>query len=264
MSLILEVLDGPQSGQKIPLETASYLNWKQDIIELGNEAPGESHALLSKNTKGLLFLESASDGIQLEINSAKVKKIHLVPGVHFKMNGISLRVIFENPELIIPSNAEPAVTEVDLGDAKPPAEKVPVSAKTQEQSTSAKKSWRSLISEKLKELDVKNSDPLQVSAFSPALELEFVKGLWSEKKIPLFFGPRLAGFGHLDLDLEDPEIPHLAFEIIPRADGGAEIINRAGFKVFLNKKPFEKQKLKNGDQIEIGISIIQVNFLENQ
>lgn len=264
MNLILEILDGPQTGEKMAIETAAFLNWKQDIIELSSEAQSDFHASLSKNTKGLLFLESASDGIQLEINSAKVKKIHLVPGVHFKMNGISLRVIFENPELIIPSNAEPALTEVDLDDVKSSAEKAPVSTKAQEQSAPAKKSWRSLISEKLKEMDVKNSEPLQVRAFAPALELEFVKGLWSEKKIPLFFGPRLAGFGHLDLDLEDPEIPHLAFEIIPGIDGSAEIINRAGFKVFLNKKPFEKQKLKNGDLIEIGISIIQVNFLENQ
>lgn len=257
MSVYIEILEGPQAGEKIPVEEALFLNWKANRFELSEQPSKNLSAKLHKNNRGLLYLETDSDLLTLEINSSRVKKIHLLPGIFFRMNGISLRVIPRVAELRL--NSAIIRPELPTDDLK----KKLMDFKAPGKPKAATKSWRALLSEHFKKMGLKNSPEAVVKAFSPALELEFVEGFWSEKRIPLFFGPRTAGFGHLDLDLEDPEAPDLAFEIYPTDSGLAEIVNRSGFKLLINKKSFERRNLNDGDLITVGQSMIKVNYLES-
>lgn len=254
MDILLEILDGPQAGQNIDVGGGLYLNWRYDKIELSDTPSKDLFASINKNAKGVYFLQTNSERISFEINASRVKKIHLLPGISFKFNGVSLRAKALMPELILAQdlNAPPPTTEVDESAA-------PVNPPKKE---GTKKSWKLLLQNYFTDFRVESSKPEKLQVFDPPFELEFVQGLLAEKRLPIFYGPRRAGFGHLDLNIEDPLMPDLAFEIHP-TEFGPEIINKAGFKVLLNKRAFEKQILKNGDLIEIGPSVIQVNTLKD-
>ena len=164
------------------------------------------------------------------VNSQFVKKVLLIPGVSVTVGDTDLRI-----------------KEI---------------SEQQAQKLFAKKSWRSTLRSFFSQTNsTKKPRVEKLAVFNPVIELEFLTGLQAEQKKILSYGPRSAGFGHLDIEIEEASAPQLAFEIHPQEPAGALFVNKSGVKILLNKTPLEKAQLKEGDLIEIGQSIIKVNFI---
>lgn len=230
MAFIAEITAGAQKGTSFQLlEGKTFGRVNADyVIRDGNIS--SLHCKVDTDERGRLILVDLNSSNGLIVNSQVVKKILLLPGVTFVLGNTTLKI-------------------KEISDAE--AENLPTS-----------RSWRS----QLRRFFAKNSPNLtptsqKLSFFTPKLELEFVLGLQAEKKYLLSYGPRAAGFGNLDIDIEDPELPAVAFEIHPQEDASALFVNKSGFKVLLNKSPVDKSPLSDGDLIQIGQSTLKVTFL---
>ena len=230
MAIIAEIIDGPQKGSSFQLfagKTFGRIN-ADYVLRDGNVS--SIHCKVDQDERGRLVLVDLDSANGLVVNSRLVKKILLLPGVSFILGSTTLKI-------------------KEISDAE--AENLPVP-----------RSWRS----RLRRFFEKNQPNLvpskqEISYFKPAIELEFILGLQAEKKYMLSYGPRTAGFGNLDIDIEDPDIPNVAFEIHPQEDAGALFVNKSGFKVLLNKSPVEKASLQEGDLIQVGQSTLKITFI---
>lgn len=98
-----------------------------------------------------------------------------------------------------------------------------------------------------------------VSPLSPALVLEFVRGLQANSKWTLGYGPRKVGSSALDLPIFEPGAPAVCFEIFPSHDG--IVFKTAHPKmVTVNGESLDSRVLHVGDKIRINETIIEVDF----
>ncbi|MEK6774803.1 MAG: FHA domain-containing protein [Bdellovibrionota bacterium] len=230
MAIVAEVLEGPQKGMLFQLvEGRSFGRLKADYL-IKDENVSSTHCKIARDEKGQLVLIDLDSSNGLLVNSRMVKKVLLIQGVTFVLGDTPLRI--------------KTIPDKDV-------EKLTVT-----------KSWRSLLRRFFSEnLPTKVPVPQGLQIFKPTLELEFVSGLQAEQKKVLSYGPRFAGFNHLDIDIEDSEAPNLAFEIQPQDPSGALLINKSGFKVLLNKAPVDRAELKEGDLIQVGRATLKISFV---
>ncbi len=230
MAFIAEIIDGPQKGSSFQLVAGKTFGRVNADYVLRDGNVSSIHCKVDRDERGLLILVDLDSANGLVVNSRFVKKILLLPGVSFMLGSTTLKI-------------------KEISDAE--AENLPVP-----------RSWRSRI----RRFFTQNQPDLvpiklEISLFKPAIELEFVLGLQAEKKHMLSYGPRTAGFGNLDIDIEDPDIPNIAFEIHPQDNASALFVNKSGFKILLNKLPVDKADLKEGDLIQIGQSTLKVTLI---
>lgn len=166
----------------------------------------------------------------LVLNDRRVKKVAMLPGVRFRVGDTSMTVV-ELPR--------------EEADAAAPA-----------------RTWQDEI-----ELRLRNEPGTNRviegagQTFTPVLQLDFAQGIQAEESLTLAYGPRLAGLGHLDIDLKEPEAPELAFEIHP-VPGSALFRDRSRGKIRINRRrPETDQVLEEGDEITLGGTLIRVRFL---
>jgi len=123
------------------------------------------------------------------------------------------------------------------------------------------KSWRERLQESFALTHDRRTVVRSLETFTPALILEFIQGIQAETEYVVTYGPRVAGLGHLDLELREPDCPERA----ARDQGGPGAIylkDLTGGRVRLNREPFtEPMPLHEGDIISIGSSRIRVRFL---
>ena len=230
MALIAEVQDGPQKTLRFHLMEGNTFGRKKADYVLTDENISSLHCRVEKDAQGRLLLIDLDSSNGIIINSRKVKKINLIQGVSFRLGSTTLKVSEITDEV---ANA-----------------------------LATGKKWRGFLEDFLSDTPAQNAPTaLPPVLFNPTLELEVVQGLQVEDKYVLSYGPRRAGFGHLDLDIQDQEAPDLAFEIIPVSPIGAQLVNRSGFKVLLNKSPVDKATLKEGDLIQVGRTLLKVSFV---
>lgn len=230
MALIAEVQDGPQKSLRFHLAEGKTFGRKRADYILADENISSVHCRVEKDAQGRLFLVDMDSSNGIIINSRKVKKINLIQGVSFRLGTTTLKVSEVTDET---ANA-----------------------------LATGKKWRGFLEDFLAETPAQNTPTaLPPLLFNPTLELEVIQGLQVEEKYLLSYGPRKVGFGHLDIDLQDQEVPDLAFEVVPISPVGARIINRSGFKVLLNKSPVDRAELKEGDIIQVGRTLLKVNFV---
>lgn len=230
MALVAEVIDGSQKGTVFFLTAGKSFGRKKADYVLKDANVSGTHCKVELERGGSLVLVDLDSANGVLVNSVKLKRVKLIAGVTFILGDTALRVKEVADEFIetLPTN----------------------------------KKWRELLHEYVQENHpTRRVEPVQMLRFVPMLELEFVQGLQVEEKRTLSFGPRSAGFGHLDIDVQDNDCPFYAFDIIPLDPVGAQIVNKSGFKVLLNKKPVDQQELKNGDLIHVGRTVIKVSFL---
>ena len=185
MVLVLEVLSGPLQGKKFKAEQGLTVGRRDTTILLDEDGKVSGlHAKIEADNKGQLVLMDQNSSNGLVINDRRVKKVALMRGVRFRVGG-TLILISESEEYEAPTPA-------------------------------MKKPWRDEV------LSLLTADPATNRIlegaplpFTPAVQLEFLQGLQSETIFTLGYGPRSAGSGSLDMDLQDPDAPEVAFEIHP-------------------------------------------------
>ncbi len=188
------------------------------------------HAQVDLDNKNQMVLmdQGSSNGIIL--NSRRVKKVALMPGVIFRIGSTDFKIIEIAEQKVI--EFTPILT------------------------------WKDRLKELLNETEGKNpgpSTPLQT--FTPPVLLEFVQGLQAETVYTVAYGPRKAGYSHLDLQLTEPDAPELCFELIP-GPGVALLKDHSLGRLSLNRKPCPQEEvpLSEGDTIGIGGTLIRVRY----
>ena len=97
-----------------------------------------------------------------------------------------------------------------------------------------------------------------LSYFPYEIELHFLEGLQKGTKYLLSYGPRILGRKSLDLPLLDKEAPDAAFEVF--SEEGDVFFETESMEVYLNgDSVIEKRVLKQGDEIVVGKSRLQVH-----
>jgi pSer/pThr/pTyr-binding forkhead associated (FHA) protein len=121
--------------------------------------------------------------------------------------------------------------------------------------------WKETLESELPTLLATNPAPVSgLGPFRKIVRLEFVQGVQSEKILHLGFGPRKFGSQVLDIELQDPQAPPLAFEIFPEGNQ-ARFVNKEPSIVKLGDRSVASEYLKNGDRISFGDTIIEVTLV---
>lgn len=229
MVTFLEIVAGPDEGLKFRAEEGVMIGRVKGQVLLNDPKVSSLHAGIELDGKGQLIIVDQGSSNGLIINSRKVKRIALLPGVVFEMGRTHLKVIQMDDE---EAEAYGAVI-----------------------------TWRSILREEIPRLGGKNiSSGQNIHAFPVAVILQFLQGIQADEVVTLGYGPRKAGFHGMDISLLDDEAPESAFEIIPTA-GQAMIKSHAPTRVFLNEELFKEEYLNEGDQISFGNTIIRVGYI---
>jgi pSer/pThr/pTyr-binding forkhead associated (FHA) protein len=230
----LEIVEGASAGSRFRIREGLRIGRTTGEILLDDPKVSSLHAQIEKDNKGSYILMDRDSANGLRINGQKVKRVAMLPGVKFHVGKTLLQVVeaFEEGAEELPPLAE--------------AEKP--------------KTWREVLAEEIPRLPLKNLDSvMRVEAFRPALQLDFIQGVQMEHQLLLGYGPRRFGSDVLDVELQEPLCPPLAFEILSE-NGEAVFQTQYPKLVLLNNTPTATAPLKEGDHIRIGQTIIRVSF----
>lgn len=231
MVLFLEVLSGPLQGSKFRVRPGLAIGRREGDIILDHDGKVSGlHGKVELDNKGQQVLVDQGSANGFVINNRRVKKVALIPGVTFRVGDTAF-----------------IATELSEVEAE---------------SLAPKKTWRDHLQETLEKNPAENRIVEGAAqTFTPAVQLEFVQGLQTDELVTLGYGPRVAGQGHLDIELREPEAPEIAFEIHP-GPGAALFRDRSMGKILVNSAPaVEDQLLNDGDLIGLGSTLIRVRYL---
>jgi pSer/pThr/pTyr-binding forkhead associated (FHA) protein len=229
MVTFIEIIEGSQEGSRFKMEPGLVIGRTTGDILLKDAKVSSQHARVELDSRDQLVLLDLDSSNGLIIGGRRVKKIALLPGVTFEIG----RTKF-------------IVTLVE---------------ETQASEFSRIVTWRSFLADQLRDFNFReNSKAPQLEAFTPALKLQFIRGIQTDEEYILGYGPRQAGMDSLDIELQDEEAPKEAFELRP-GPGMVEIKILAQGKVLLNNRTAKTEMLKEGDLISIGTTVIKVSYL---
>lgn len=233
MVVCLEVVAGSLLGQRYKIWEGIRIGRSQGDVLINDAKISAIHAQVEKDGRGNLVLVDQDSANGLKINGQRVKRIAMLLGVTFQLGRTSFRVIEVSKE---------APPEIATGP----------SAK--------KKNWKETLLTTLPSLVIPSlpiTTPVQ--AFRPALQLDFLEGAQMDQHLVLGYGPRRFGADVLDIELNEPMCPPLAFEIL--CENGVPFF-RTHYPslVLVNNKPNREALLREGDLIRLGQTLIRVGF----
>ncbi|MEZ0390978.1 MAG: FHA domain-containing protein [Pseudobdellovibrionaceae bacterium] len=232
MALFLEIIEGPQEGQKFRLIEGLRVGRTTGEIQLSDPKVSSLHAQIESSENGQLFLVDRGSSNGIRINGNRVQRAAMLPGVRLQIGKTLFRVV----EI---AAAPSPLAEIETTDG-----------------------WKSILKTRIPQAPSQNlTSAALVQAFQPLLQLEFLEGLQAETKMVLGYGPRKAGSDVLDIELQEPSAPDIAFELFPEKDGSVRFLTAHPDLVLLNDSAISSDTLKSGDQIRIGSSLIEVKFL---
>jgi hypothetical protein len=231
MALFLEIISGVSQGEKFKLNAGTRMGRTTGEIILAEPKMSALHAQVRSSENGKLYLIDTGSSNGIKINGQKVQKVALMPGVIFSIGKTSFKIYEEIDE----------------------PEKVDVIKE---------EGWRGVLRSHLPHLDMQNSTRgTLLLPFASLIELHFIEGVQTDTTVVLGYGPRKAGSSVLDIELQDPESPEVAFELLPLDDGSIIFKTAYPEKILLNDHSFASQSLKTGDQIRVGSSLIEVRLV---
>ncbi|PIS11745.1 MAG: FHA domain-containing protein [Bdellovibrio sp. CG10_big_fil_rev_8_21_14_0_10_47_8] len=230
MSLFLEIIEGENTGQRFRLDPGVRIGRTEGDILIQDAKVSSLHARVEKDKKGQLILVDKDSHNGLKISGQKVRRVALLPGVVFQVGGTFFKVVRLDGE------------KNDF--------------KTKLESSG----WKSALRAAISKVPAKN--PLQrplLRPFENVIELHFLEGIQANVTLSLGYGPRKFGSDVLDIELEEPLAPGMAFELIP-VDNGIEFKTHHTDVVRFNNQAVETALVQPGDQIRIGGSLIKVTY----
>lgn len=226
MALLIEIIAGEPLKKCFRVEVGKTLGRSKADILLPDAKISGTHAKFDLDNKSQLILVDLESANGIIFNNKKVKKVAMLPGVKFQV-GLTVFVIKEVDD----KAAEKMLPALGWKDSiKHSFAKTPVTPK-----------------------------PATVDFFSSMIELEFILGFQVEEKIPLGYGPRLAGSSSWDIEIKDLKVPENAFEIRPEQNKPL-LVNLCDDLLTVNNRPVSNHFLENGDTIEVGATIIRINI----
>lgn len=229
MALVLDVIDGLLIGQKFFIKPGLTIGRKTGEILLSDEKVSGIHATIELEDNDFVLVDQGSSNGTF-LNGNKVNKVTLRVGVVFQIG----KTIFSVMEIAKEQLEELGVEE---------------------------KSWKETLIEKLENIDKIAYPKIEtLVAFPNPLRLTFTRGPHTDSFMTFGYGPRTMGFGTLDQEILDPELPGSLFELIPT---GTQVLvrNLASDKVLLNKLEFDTERLMDGDTLYIGKHVLKASYL---
>lgn len=257
MVVALKVLSGPQEGNIYKLSDGLKIGRTQGDLNIKDKKLSSHHATfhlvcdinkIDKNDETQIETEEkvADDATYIDFESQfqlkdagsrngifykeeKVDQLDLKIGTQFKLGSTDFKIIEvleSDPELIDP-----------------------------------KETWRETLIKFNEDLS-RNSVGLvkPIGPFDPILQLTFIQGRQVETNWQIGYGPRNVGLLSREFPLHEPNMPEICFSIYP--NDGAWFKTDHARKVRLNNREVAAEKLKSGDQIHIGETIIEVDFID--
>lgn len=230
MVTFIEVMDGPQRGNQYKVQADVTLGRTLADILIDDPKVSSTHAKFALNDKGTYSLVDLDSSNGLKINGRRVKKISLLPGVNFEIGNTQFRVV------LLEDQSAPAFDKI--------------------------LTWRDKVRHKLGELIT--DYPIRsknIFYTEQILQFEFLQGVQATEEISITYLPRRAGFGNLDINLKDTEVPRDAFELL-RDNNYIRIRIFAPGLIKINDKAVSAATLEPDDIISFGSTRIKVTFLE--
>ncbi len=231
MNLALKVVEGPLKNKVFRVKDGLTIGRQGSGIALNDEKVSSLHAVIRKTGDSWILRDTGSkNGVMMD--GHKADAFQLTPGIIFFVgdNGFQVR-------------------ELSARTDRPKAGK-------------NQRYWYEVLADFInKKADHFRDRPKPLAPLSPALVLEFVRGVQVNSKWVLGFGPRKIGANSLDLPIWEPGAPEICFEIIPTAEG---LLFRTDHPevVKLNGEKVDTRVLRMGDNIRIHDTLIEVDFSE--
>lgn len=230
MALFLEILDGEDQGQRFHLVPGLRIGRTVGEVLIKDAKASSLHAQIEKDGKGQLILVDRKSSNGLRVNGQRVQKVTMLPGVKFYIGKTGLKVV----QLFGEDEANDSFKA---------------------------RGWRGVLIEGVPRILAQNRTSLAgVRPFDQAIQLEFLEGLQAGTTLVLGYGPRKFGGDVLDIEIQDPCSPDIAFEIIPEGSV-VRFLTQFPHIVLLNERSLSSELLTAGDRIRIGTSLIEVQFI---
>jgi pSer/pThr/pTyr-binding forkhead associated (FHA) protein len=234
MALYLEIISGPHKGEKYVFAEGSTIGRAKSTISLGKDPKlSGQHARVRLNSQGQLSLLDLDSSNGIRFQGQKVKKLVLMSGVEFILGSTLFKV------------GDEATT-----DEATRAEAIPL-----------KEDWLAVLRSEYLKVQAPGTVISDLIPLSPNLRLTFLLGIEADRVIDLVYGPRSFGSDTLDIELEDPMTPPLAFQIVPSVDGPLFVTTLPKL-VWVNGLSLTEKLLAPGDEISLGQTRILVEAVD--
>lgn len=298
MSWALKGLGGPLADKIFTLKPGTTLGRQGDIVVPDTKSSGV-HARITQSSSGRWVLVDNNSKNGTRIKGERISKVTLSDGLKFYIGEQGFEVFEIKEEVTSAPKREAAEDETvpppapqprvrvssPAPNPKPPpmpaaaaapleaveikspeiqiapeAGPIEAAAPAPEIIVPKRRYWYELLADFVGEnLENFPETKKPVSPLSPALVLEFVRGLQANSKWTLGYGPRKIGPSALDLPIFEPGAPAICFEIFPTPDG--IVFKTAHPKmVTVNGESLDSRVLHVGDKIRINETIIEVDF----
>lgn len=229
MAIYLEINSNEMPGVKHLIFEGITLGRGKADITIPDPKISSIHAKVEKETSGQLVLVDQNSSNGLYLNGQRVKRILLADGVRFQVGKTFFRVISMEAQM----QGLPAIP------------------------------WKEELDQLINGLVMEDApEPFAILPIIPALQFEFLEGPQAGKTIYLGYGPRVAGAESLDINIQEPQIPNRAFQIQVQSNGEAQFQSLDPSFVRINNNQAFADKLKTGDLIQVGSTIIRVTVLD--
>jgi hypothetical protein len=257
-NLILEVISGPNKGQKFPIELGYKLGSGFGDVKTEINIPARNiatlHAKILEDEKNQLILVAQSQSRMFFINSQKVSRVLLVPGQIFKIEEMLIKVVSKNDgepnkvdkiqkshKPLIIANLEP-ITEPNLP-------------------TEPNEFLENLLKTAPAHIP-RNKLEIKIHFFKNPLQLKFIQGIQFDESFTIGWGPRSFGKNTFEHSLSDPIAPDLAFTLTPGNQGEYVFSTHYPNIIFINGHKLRKTIVSSGDKINFGETILELLELE--
>jgi hypothetical protein len=247
MDWLLRALNGSRAGSTYEIKGEITIGRAGQIV-VDDPRVSSLHARIKQDESGNWYLydNRSKNGIR----NAKGERIESLPlslGVSFYIGEIQFEVV---------AGSASAAKAASVG---PPAVEPKGSGAAE---SKKKKYWNDILAEYLENhTDALIDAEKSFRPLSPAVVLDFIKGVQVNSKWVIGYGPRRIGATMIDLPIWEPGAPDVCFELTP-TDEGLLFKTKHPKVVQLNGKPVASQILRMGDNIRILETLIEVDFSE--
>jgi hypothetical protein len=238
MRLFFEVREGPNRGLRAPVSAGLQIGRSVAYgLRIKDSKASSVHAEVHIDESGRLVLIDKGSTNRIKTSDGKVDSLNLYDGLTFKIGNTRFHVVAEEDE------KKSAVEH-------------------QEERQLDRPEWRDGLVDYFRSSDLRiHSQKVEIRAFSPAIEVEVMRGYQIGTIWTLGYGPREFGRICGDLSLWDETCPDQAFRLSALSSGTPTLHAFDDCLIKLNDRPTRTSDLNDGDLIEVGETVLKVRFL---
>jgi predicted component of type VI protein secretion system len=227
MTLIVEVLDGPQKGITKRLFEGFKIGRSNCDLTLTDKKISSVHAKIEMSSNGRCYLvdQQSSNGIVLD--GKKIERLLLKPGLKFKLGNVHFQVR--------------EMGHLELNELK-------------------KENWLETLIIEVPLLAGFDEPVEELTAYERSLSLQFKTGLQAGDRFLVSYGPRTFGRQFCDFILLDALAPDSFFKI-SSVDNDFVLSNLSDQEIKINSNSVSEAVISNGDQLAFGETLIEVQVL---